>query len=113
MNGLVRPSSDEVSLSTRGRWIVLEFALIAVECAVIGAMFGWLFGGGALCQVAVGGLAGLLIAALIPSLAAVKDLPDSLVLAAACLTLWLILVLPLLVVPSAICWRLGSMHGRR
>ena len=113
MDGQLRLSSTEVNRLTPSGWIFLEYALIAAECAAIGAMLVWLFGSGTFCQVAVGGLAGLLIAPLIPSLAAVKSLPDSPILAAACLLLWLVLVLPLLVVPSAICLWLGSVHGRR
>ena len=113
MNGQVRSALTEIDCSTHRRWILLEYTLIAVQCAAIGAMLGWVFGSGTLCQVAGGGLLGLLIAALIPSLTAVKDLPDSLNLAAACLILWLVLVLPLLVVPSAVCSWLGSLHGWR
>ena len=111
MKGQVRLSSTGIDRSTHRRWIILEYTLIAVECVVIGAMLGWLLGSGTLFQVAVGGLAGLMLAALIPSLAAVKVVPDSFVVAAACLILWIILVLPLLVVPFALCSWLGSTQG--
>lgn len=113
MNGQVRSALTEIDRSTHRRWILLEQALIVVECAAIGAMLASVFGSGTLCQIAVGGLVGLLIAALVPLLAAIKDLPDSLSLAAAFLIRWVVLVLPLLVVPSAVCSWLGSVHGWR
>ena len=111
MNGRVRLSSTEIGRSTPSRWLLLEYTLIAAECVAIGAMLGWLLAGGALFQVALGGLAGLLLAALIPCLASIKVLPDSSVFAATCLILWLILILPLLVLPCALCSWLGSTQS--
>jgi fatty acid desaturase len=111
MKDQVRLSSTEIGRSTPSRWLILEYTLIAVECVAIGAMLGWLFAGGTLFQVAVGALAGLMLAALIPSLAAVRVMPDSFIVAAACLILWLVVVLPLLVVPFALCSWLGSTQG--
>jgi hypothetical protein len=116
MNGRVRLSSIWMGRSTPSRWIILESTLIAVECAAIGAMLGWLLAGGTLGQVAVGGLAGLLIAGLIPCLTAVKAVPDSFAFAATCLILWLVLVLPLILIPFSVCWWLGvvcSPHRAR
>jgi hypothetical protein len=82
--------------------------LIAAECALLsGAILAWLLGGG-LSLVAAGGIAGLLIAVVIFSLATVQVMPDSRFFATACFLLWIVLVLPLLIVPFALCTWLAS-----